>query len=228
MVDLLLATLGLGIAGLDPFGALIVAAALAAGSTRRAVSTFLVASAVTTIAIGGLLGRAIEPPLTFLGNLLDFPNAVWAAINIVLVVALFAWAIARIGQRHASTVRSEPQRRSGLSSWSLTGAGVLFGLSMLTDPAYYAIIALGTRIEGWLPLVLAVALWFLISQFPLVVLVASSFLGLHEKVTSRLQTLWARSKPHISWIVTAAIVLAASVLAADTAHFFLRGEFLIG
>ena len=99
---------------------------------------------------------------------------------------------------------------------------------MLADPAYYAVIALGTRTGEWLPLVLAVAMWFLVSQLPLFVLVASSLLGLHEKVTAWLQTLWVRSKPHISWIVTAAILLVTAVLVADTLHFLIRGQFLIG
>lgn len=228
MVDLFLATLGLGIAGLDPFGALIVAAALTAGSTRRATSAFLTASAATTVAVGGLLGSALEPLLNLLGRLLDFPDLVWAVINIVLVITLMAWAIARIVRPPNSAHHSELPRRTGLSAWSLTGAGVLFGLTMLTDPAYYAIIALGTRVEDWLALVLAVTLWFLISQLPLVLLVVSSFLGLHETLTTRLERLWARVKPHISSIVTAAIALIAGVLTFDTIHFFTRGEFLIG
>lgn len=230
MVELLLALLGLGIAGLDPLGALIVAAALAAGSTRRAVSAFLVASTVTTVAVGGLLGRAIEPLLSSLGNLLNFPDAVWVAINILLV-AVLVWALARFWRRQDRADRSdsEPKRRAaGLSTWSLAGAGVLFGLSMLTDPTYYAIIALGTRVEGWLVPVLVVALWYLISQSPLFVVVASSFLGLHEQVAARLQDFWARSKPYVSWIIKVAILLAVVVLVADTLHFFIRGEFMIG
>lgn len=226
MFEVLLATLVLGIVGLDPYSALIVAAALAAGSTRRAISAFLAALAVTTIAVGGLLGTAVEPLIGFLGGLFDLPDAAWVAINIALSIALVAWALVRTRLHPENAEGSKPQRRGGLSAWSLTGAGVLFSASMLTDPTYYAIIALGTQIEPWGTLVLA--LWFLISQFPVVVLVASSFLGLHEKVTTRLQSLWARSKPHLRRIATWAMLLVAAVLMANTVHYFIREEFLIG
>ena len=89
MIGLLLAALGLGLAGLDPSGALFAAGALAAGAReRRLLVAFCPFTFVGTAAFGTALSLTVGPRITDLdwGWFFSSPGAlIEAALGLVLV-----------------------------------------------------------------------------------------------------------------------------------------------
>ena len=88
MIGLLLAALGLGLAGLDPSGALFAAGAPAAGARERHVVAFCLLTFVGTAAFGTALSLTVGPRITDLdwGWFFSSPGAlIEAALGLVLV-----------------------------------------------------------------------------------------------------------------------------------------------
>jgi|GEM_PF-6688661 len=114
-VELVLLALGLGIAGVDVVGALVVLAALSRGIRRGAIAAF----AVTALAGTTILGVAVA---LFVGDgigglvtrVVDLPDAVWVVLESVLVVLLLRWAYRRWARRREAP---DPERRARVDRW---------------------------------------------------------------------------------------------------------------
>ncbi|WP_203567816.1 hypothetical protein [Aestuariimicrobium ganziense] len=70
----LLSVFGLGVAGFDPLGALIVAAALAMGATGRSLLAFLTTSSMVPLVVAVLAGHALGPVEAAVGPWLHLPS----------------------------------------------------------------------------------------------------------------------------------------------------------
>ncbi len=97
MLELLVAALALGLAGIDPAGLLIALGALAAGARERTVLAFttvvLVGTALLGTALSLTLGRQLQE---FAWTSLLPPDWLGAVIEVVIAVALLAWAVVRL------------------------------------------------------------------------------------------------------------------------------------
>ena len=225
MLSLLATAFGLGLAGLDPAGALIAVAALAAGTRERAVLAFGAVVVLGTV----LLGAAAT--LTVGGQLADVDWS-WllpagrggAVLELAVGAALLVFGVLRLRRR---PVRSPRPRRNSQGTVGLLGVGALFAAGAVLDPTFVALVVLAGRGQDVVAVVLAHLLWVLVSQAPLVVVVVAVARGGHHRAVERFRAWWDRAEPTVRRLVTGAVLLAGAVLVVDAAWWFATGSFLL-
>lgn len=74
-------------------------------------------------------------------------------------------------------------------------AGALFALTAVPDPSWLAVIVLGGRAGDVGVVVLAHALWMLLSQLPLWLIFGAVLAGRHERAIAAFQRVWQRVRP---------------------------------
>ena len=223
-MDLILLSLGLGLAGIDPLGALLVAAALSVGVKKRAVIGFGVMVLVGTVVLGVMLSILFGAGvMAIVDALKQLPDMVWVAVDIAVIVLLWSWAAKRV----CSEKKFEKSDRT--KKWlrhSIFMVGALFVLSMLADPSYLALIAAAGHQQHIGLAALAHSLWIIISQLPLFVLLAAVVFNKHEPVISKMKDVQERHSQKISWFVTGVIVMAGVIFAIDLGSFLMSGEWM--
>ena len=211
-VVVLLGVLGLGVAGFDPFGALLVAAALMMGASRAAAAMFLASSAVVPLAVAVVAGHALGPIEAEIKPWLHLPGYVWAAISLVTGLGLIGWAVWRALRPPTDKPAKAPK---GISVPAMAVAGLGFGVTALVDPAYYAAIAVVARVhDPWLRVALLV-LWFVIAQILLIGLVLVNAIHPGAEIGGRLQRAWRRFAPGIRRAVTVVALIFGAGLVLD-------------
>lgn len=232
---LLLASLGLGVAGLDPTGALLAVAALAAGARPRAVLLFGALVLVLTAVLGTVLSLTAGASLAGVDWASSLPGGpLTAALEAVAGAVALVWAAARLRRGAAGSAREEAAvasgRRSGArlaSGAGMAGAAVLFTAGAVLDPSFLGVVVLAGRAEP-LPAVLAAHLvWSVVSQAPLVLLLVAVARGGHERATALFTRWWARARPVVRHAVTAALVLLGLGLLLDAGWYAATGRFLV-
>lgn len=221
----LAAIVALGVAGFDPFGALLLAAALARGASRWGALIFFLASAVVPVGVGVLGGRALAPTIQLLETKLRLPNTIWLIITVLAGVGLLIWALQRWRKLTSEPTHQQPR---GLSVKAMALAGIGFGFTVLADPAFYAVIAVNSRNHGFGPDLAAMSVWFVVSQVALVCLVIAAFTPAQRRAAAWLQQTWTRLSPLLSRVLTIVITLAGAGLLVDGLWFVATGSFLIG
>lgn len=88
-MEFILLSIGLGLAGIDPLGALIVASAVAAGMKKRQVATFALVVFGGTVAMGVALSLGFGASTAALVEKLNYlPDGVWVAVNLAVIALL--------------------------------------------------------------------------------------------------------------------------------------------
>lgn len=205
---IVLVVIGLGVAGFDPFGALIVAAGRAMGASRRAALAFLATSTIVPLGVAVLAGHVVGPAEAAIRPWLHAPAPVWTVVRIIAGLALIVWAIWRLARPPAEKPMRTPKE---ISVRAMATAGLGFGVTVLLDPAYYAAIAVVAHLHPWHRAVLLVV-WFAVAQIALIALVIVELIWPRADFGGRLQRLWRRASPRISRAVTIAALLTGVVL----------------
>ncbi len=227
LIAFLFAVLTLGVAGLDPLGALLMAGALAGGATRKGVAAFTAAAAGTTIAVGVACSLLLAPFIDRLAAAMaNTPDVVWLALELGLAILLLVWGVRRL---RAGVSKEKPRKktRSLIDTSVLLGAGVVFGISALTDPTYYGVIVLAGRDEPIWLVVIAHVLWFVVSQAPLLALTIAAARGSHVRLAQKLQGYWEQWRPTVGRVITAMMFVGAALLMIDCGFYLATGAFLI-
>lgn len=225
MTGFLLAVGGLGLAGLDVTGALVVIAALAAGARRRAIAVFAAATLLVTAGFGVALSELVGPRLAGIDwSVLDLPDPMRIVLDLVLAGALLVWALRRHRRRDAP--KDPPNPRPG-SSAGLAAMGALLGLSAIIDPTFVAVVVLAGRGKPLWLVVVAHVLWILLSQSPLFVLTGAACAGSHGRPVAWFQRKRDQMRPVLDAIATVLLAVMGAALLADALLYFARDEFLI-
>jgi hypothetical protein len=225
MGALLVTVLGLGIAGLDPAGALIAAAALTAGARDRAVLLYGVVVLVGTALLGTVLSLTLGARLASVDwSVLVPAGRVGAILEIAVGAGLLAWAVVRLRRRGA---RAPKPRRERTGILGLAGVGALFALSAALDPTFIAVVVLAGRDAVVAEVALAHALWAVVSQAPLVLLLVAVARGRHQRAVTWFGSWWSRVQPVVRRAVTAALVVTGVVLLLDGGWWFATGDYLL-
>jgi hypothetical protein len=225
MGALLVTVLGLGLAGLDPAGALIAAAALTAGARDRAVLLYGVVVLVGTALLGTVLSLTLGVRLASVDwSVLVPAGRVGAIIELGVGVGLLAWAVVRLSRRGARAPKPRRERTGGLG---LAGVGALFALSAALDPTFIAVVVLAGRDPVVAEVALAHALWAVVSQAPLVLLLLAVARGKHERAVTWFGGWWSRVQPVVRRVVNAALVVTGAVLVLDGGWWFATGDYLL-
>ena len=224
MGGLLAAALGLGLAGLDPAGALIVAAALTAGGRERVAVGFGVIVVVGTALLGTALSLTIGTRLAGVDwSFLMLSDTTGAMVEALIGVALLVWAVARLTRRPPRP----PKPRQARSGAALLGVGVLFALGAVLDPTFVGLVVLAGRESSLPAIVLAHLVWVLVSQSPLVVLLVAVLQGRHHQAVEWFRQRWERAQPVVQRVVTVALLLGGALLVLDVVWFVATGSFLL-
>ena len=157
---------GLGVAGLDPVGALILTTAIASGARRSAVLAFFASSLGVTVLVGVALGESVQRLVDVVVSLIQVPDPARFWLQLTAAVALTVWAVRRYRNRNQSSP-SQSRRARGSSMPAMLAAGTAWGIAALTDPTFYATAALAGQSRGSVVPAVLVMVWFLISQLPL-------------------------------------------------------------
>lgn len=216
-------TVGFGILGLDPIGALIALSYLATGGRRRVVVVFFTLAAVFTL----LTGLALEPVIHFGNVALHWLTTVHPAarigVEVAAALALGVWAYIDITQP-AKTATVKKKRKAGL--WMMILLGVWWGVSAATDPTFYGPVALGRSSGGRLGVLLACALWFVLSQAPLVALMVGLSRGKDSRIILTINKFSYKlldiSRKFLGW----ALALVALAILANAMSFVVAGKFI--
>lgn len=226
-VNLLILAAGLGLAGIDVLGALTILALLSAGLSRRAIALFAVVVFFITTAMGVVLsltlGDFVDDLARFAHNL---PNAAWIAIDSVVVLTLWGWAIKRWYRQRK---HQQKKKEATVNRWLRYGPvviGVAFSISALTDPSFLAIVALAGHNGTLATTICAHAIWVVVSQLPLFVLAGAVVGSRHERLTGWFQEIWKKYSEHISLAVTIIIAGVGLVFAVDLIFFILTQRWL--
>ncbi|WP_058234699.1 hypothetical protein [Devriesea agamarum] len=223
MIAYFAAMLGLGVAGFDPFGALILAALLTLGARRNAGIRFTLASLVSTV--GGSVIASILISYVHL-SVPHLPGLFWVIVMAVLAAVLFGWGILRLRRPPAPHKPAKPLSPSPLL------AGALYGLVAFGDPALWGAVALAGRTYqlhdiGIPTLVVSFILWFIAGQWPLLIATVAALTGRHERMVARIAATIERWRTPLRHIATTLIMVAAAFFAADAAWYLTVGHFLV-
>ena len=225
MIELLLVALGLGLAGLDPGGLLVAAGALAVGAHERYVAAYGLVTLLGTVAFGTALSLVVGPRVADIdwGALATSTGA--GLLEIALGVGLVAWGIARA--RRPATQAPKPRSPRGRGPLALLALAVLFALSAVLDPTFVSLAVLAGRGEPFWTVVAAHSVWVIVSQAPLVLLLAAMAGGKHERFVAGFRSFWERVRPAVGRMVTAAALLVGAFFVVDGGWWLATGEFLL-
>lgn len=214
---------GLGIAGLDPIGALIALPALASGARRRVIVIFFTAALVTTVATGVALGESVQYVIAWLTEVLTVPDPLRLTLQLAGAAGLGYWAARRWRDRNKPKPEKKKPHASGVAGMGLLG--IAWGASSLTDPTFFGVAAIGATLPGVVPAALAYAGWFLVSQAPLAAVALTLAAGRDSAPVRRVSTIARRLARPTSHMFTALLGLAAIALAINAVTYLLAGSF---
>jgi hypothetical protein len=83
------------------------------------------------------------------------------------------------------------------------------------------------RGEPFWSVLAAHSVWVIVSQAPLVLLLAAMADGKHERFVARFRTFWERVRPAVGYLVTGAALLVGAFFVLDAGYWFATGEFLV-
>jgi hypothetical protein len=225
-MTLLLTALGLGLAGLDPAGALVVAGALAAGAREGHVLLFGLVVLVGTVVLGTTLSLSVGPRVAEIDWSLFAPgDRTVAFVEALLGVGLVCWGLVRA--RRPTAHAPKPRSARGTGPIALLGAGILLALSAVLDPTFVALTVIAGRGGSFWSAAIAHSVWVLVSQGPLVLVLGAMAAGKHKGVVNWFGSLWSRLRPAIGRLVTGAVLLVGAFFVLDAGWWFVSGELLV-
>jgi hypothetical protein len=230
VAKLLLTAFALGLPSLDITAALLAVGALGAGARVRALMAFGSLCILGTIALGTALSLIVGPRISGIDWAKILPHGptedrVAAFVDIVLGMGLLIWGIVRI--LRPGTHPPKPGVPRALGLLSLAGAGVLFALAAIADPAFISLVVIAGRAEIFWLVLAAHLTWTLVSHIPLILVLALALSVDHQRVVLRVQALFARISPWMVRLITGAVLLVGSLLLLDAFWFYVTGELFI-
>lgn len=208
-----LAYLGLAVVGIDPFGGIVAAAALARGAGRRALAALMGTYTLCVVVEVALLRPLLAWAGRLLAPLLSAPLT-WSLAQLVIALALLAVALHQgLSLRRDPSAR--PRRAPGVSVRAMAIAAALLALTSLADPPFLAAIALSGHMQpAWLGLVLLIC-WNLIYQGPMFVLGIAGLTPLRERAVAAYLGLVERWHRPLVIALVIALVLAGIALGIE-------------
>lgn len=219
---------GLGVAGFDVFGAVLVVLLVASKLPKQKIAAFalivLVGTVTAGVAASLLLGGSAE---LFAQALHRVPACVWVGAEGAASVGLLGWAAARLHRHIKSGKESQDSRALQWLRRSIVLGGIIYAASAFTDPSFLAVIAIASREQSLLVVIMAHVVWLLVSQGLFFGLVIAIMCDRHQPLIAWFERVRARYSTLIRSSITVVIVLCGLTLLADMATFLLSGHWLL-
>lgn len=214
----------LGVAGIDPLGAILVASAIAAGVTRGKIILFTCCVFIFTILIGvffSYIGTNFVATATSMVP--DSNSTFWVYVNVLIMAIICLWLYRKT---KAKTVEKPRKKLTG-SMFAIAIVGIAFGAGAVFDPTFLAVISLAGQNGSILTIISMHTIWILISQIMLFSLLIAYLTGKHELVLSKSKAIWIKHKQLLNSFVTGAAILSIVILAIDILAFLVWGDYIL-
>ncbi|MEY8462792.1 hypothetical protein [Streptococcus merionis] len=224
MLANLLTVLGLGIAGIDPVGMMILVSFMTVGLSKSRAIIFGLGVFLGTTLLGIALSRVLGSTLVELSSIFDnLPDTAWVWIGVAIVI-VFSY----LAYRRLVTNKDEGEPENTKSNKGMYGAIAFMVFTAVTDPTFLAVLALSSRQQNIFWEFIFSAVWTLVSQAPLFILVGTILLNKHEFFINRFNTFYEKNKKNLGNVLTGIFILIAAVFSIDLVLFWLTGSWLIG
>lgn len=187
-MKLVLSTILLGFGGFDPMGAIVIMAAMAHGIKKKQVYLFSLMALLSTIIFGLIFSFGASIGLNYFTSILNhIPDIDYVLIGFLISIVCIAWFIRSTFMKD-NKEKIDDKKESKFVQFakrSMPLAGFIFGFWAMSDPTFWAVVAIGAK-EGNISLtILCLTIWMLLGQFPLYTLIVSLMFNVYEKVIKR-------------------------------------------
>ncbi|MEI7057666.1 hypothetical protein WBG06_17715 [Nocardioides sp. CCNWLW239] len=215
---------GFGVAGFDPFGALIVVPALATGARRRVILLFFGTAWITTVLTGIVLGESVQHVVDWLRNLLDVPDPVRLTVQLAIATGLGLWAAHRWAHRNdTKPEKTKSSMLAGPTGMSLMG--IFWGVTALTDPSFYGVATISASMSSLVAVAAVFTGWFLISQAPLCLVVIALAAGKDSRPVRHAVALARRTARPAAYVMTVLVAAISLLLLVNGMTYLVTGTF---
>ena len=222
---------GLGVAGFDVFGAVLVVLLVASKLPKQRIAAFalivLVGTVTAGVAASLLLGGSAE---LFAQALHRVPACIWVGAEGAASVGLLGWAAARLHRHIKSDKEPKDTQDSRVLQWlrrSIVLGGIIYAASAFTDPSFLAMIAIASREQSLFVVIMAHVVWLLVSQGLFFGLVIAIMCDRHQPLIAWFERVRSQYSTLIRSSITVVIILCGLILLADMATFLLSGHWLL-
>lgn len=225
----------LGLAGFDPTGAIVIISALTMGINKKQIIKFALTTFIGTILVGLLFSKVLSSGIGIISNLLNsIPDIVYMWIELIIGIILFVWAMERFFFKK-KVVKKEEKKESFFIKFLNKGlfvVGLIFAITALTDPSFLALITISSYNDNIISIILANAIWILISQLPIFVLTIAIVFNKHEKVINYFKELLNKNnrkekmKKILSVLLSIIILVIGILTIIDSIYFWINGVWI--
>lgn len=213
----LLSIIGLGFLGIDPIAAILAASAMAAHAQKHKILLFTLSFLLGTTLMGVLLSLLGQNAIDYIQSFIPSDiSPLWSILNLTVIAAIIVWLLIRFLRRNAPKKPDKKRKSLVGGSWQFIAAGLLFALSSLTDPTFYAVIVIAAGTHNVFAMAGLHLLWISISQLPLLIVVTAYYLNAHKNLLVYVDKAWKAHKQKAMLMLYAAAIILALVLLADT------------
>ncbi len=226
----------LGLAGMDPTGAVVIITALAMGIKKNKIILFIATVFFGTILLGLIASNFIvDIGVDFISNLFNYiPDYIYMLLEFIIGFILLKWFIDRtfFKEKKESNENKKESIFTRYIKKSLFLVGVLFSALALTDPSFLALITLVGQSDNIVEMILANVAWVIISQLPIFILLIAIVLNKHEKMIEYCKNKIATGKrvtqiKKVMYVILSIIILIASILSiTESIYFFITDTWL--
>ncbi|HGM1135857.1 TPA: hypothetical protein ACKOIF_003060 [Clostridioides difficile] len=229
------ATLFLGLAGFDVAGAIIIITALSMRARKKDIYIFAITSLLTTIIVGILFSKVLGTGVIYLTDIFNYiPDIVYAIIGAVIGFILLYWFIERVFINDKYQ-KKEEKKETYFSKFIVKGLfflGILFSLWAVSDPSFWGLITIASQSSNILLITLSFAIWMIVGQLPLYILVIAMMFNKQEKILRLYDDKIKKNKSiekvkRIFRLTLSIIILITSIyFIADSVFYFITGKWL--
>ena len=225
MVNQLIQTVGLGVAGIDPLGAMLLFSVIRTGAGRINIIALTASSFFTTVVAGVVIADASSrvvgsAPLETLSE----PGAIWAYLEIGVAVLIGYWLVQRLIDKRDFVKKEKKQHLLGGTVFAYILAGAVFSVTAVIDPTFLATVVVVADANDVFINIIAFTIWTVISQFMLFALFVAYLAGVDQHLVGATMLLWQRHKHLFQGILHAFSALAVLLLLADAIYYIMNGS----
>ena len=184
-MKLILSSILLGFGGFDPMGAILIMAALAKGTKKKQIYLFALMALLSTVIFGLIFSYGASIGLDYFTNIMNhIPDMAYVFTGFLISIVCVAWFI-RTTFLKGNKEREDDKKESKFMQFakrSMPLAGFIFGFWAMSDPTFWAVVALSAKEGNILLTILCLTIWMLLGQIPLYTLVVSLIFNVYEKL----------------------------------------------
>ena len=234
-MNLIITSFLLGLAGFDIAGAIIIITALSMKLPKKQIYTFALTSLSSTLIIGLLFSKVLKESIDYFSNIFEYiPDKIYAIIGLVLGLVLLYWFIERVFIKDKYQEK-EDKKENFLERFIKNGlfiVGLLFSLWAISDPSFWALVALAAQNNNLIIVILAFIIWMIVGQLPLYVLTIAIVFNKYQKVMDYFNEKIKNNikideiKKLFEIFLSIMIIMASMYFILDSLSYFINGIWL--